>query len=33
MAEISVSCISIQIFIGHSDGIFARFNGNVDGIK
>ena len=33
MAEISVSCICIQIFIGHSDGIFARFNGNVDGIK
>ena len=33
MAEISVSWVSIQIFIGHSDGIFARFNGNVDGIK
>ena len=33
MAEISVSWVSIQIFIDHSDGIFARFNGNVDGIK
>ena len=38
MAEISVSWVSIRwnyrpIFIDHSDGIFARFNGNVDGIK
>ena len=33
MAEISVSWVSIQIFIDHSDGIFARSNENVDGIK